>query len=344
MKNFTFTITALMMFPMLSSAQQVGGDPTIDRTYSNWSGRNAIYDLSIAGPDARTALSANKDVIVNNLESWSEANGDFSRYHWQGGSDETVLNTPGLDGGLCQDGDNGQALFSIYQSWWQGWGWIAVNQQTPVDISHFTEDTHIHFAVKPLADVLPQPMNVKMFCNPNGDSDPGCIRFSLASEDFQPEGRYVASYPVIAGLKKGEWTGIDITIGDLEKILKEADGTASIDYARFTGEWKGHVVQLNTPIDENNQKVNGAHFALNGIYFYTPTENAGVGNIQTDRTCEIVVSDKTISVVGGEGIEIWSLTGRKMAAAAGSVIGIESLAKGMYVVRAAGMIRKIVLK
>lgn len=343
-------MAAMTMAMMPVAAQEAAEsnlveNPTLDKTYAAWEGKKAIYDVAIISGAAKEALEANVDVTVNSVETWFETWGDMGRYTWQGGDNEEWLATEGPDGGLVKD-NGAQSLIGMYEWWSQWWSMAVCQQKNPVDISHMNENTHVHMAFKILSDVVTSPMNISLFTTEdNNDQNHlyACPKFTLTSEDFQPDGAYKAEYPVIGHLKKGEWTGVDITLGELDRI-NEANNGDKIDYDRLNNEWTGRLWTIAVPSKPDQKLLDGAVFALDAVYFYTPVDELdGIEGVNSaDKGVEVLVSDNTVTVPSAEGVEVYNMAGQLVAAGAGDVAGIEGL-KGVFVVKASGIAKKVVL-
>lgn len=346
MKHFTLSIAALAILSGTAAAQDTPANQgALEHTFANWKDHKVIYDVMIMNDDARTRLESMENVTVNKLEQWLNQGGDLGRGHWNGVADDGWLQTEGCDGGIIKD-MGAQALFGIYENWWNYWAGAWADQATAVDLSHISSSTHMHMAVKIPSTTVPLALNFKFFRLSDTEeqelangNDLKCIRFSLAKEGDHSK----ASFPVVGELKSGEWTAIDITLGEIEKLLKEQDSENIIDYTRFTGTWTGRVCHIAVPSDPSNQPQKEAVFGIDGVYLYTPADLAGIDNVTGDRDIEIVVSSETVSVIGGEGIEIYGIDGRKVATSATSVAGIDNLAKGVYIVKAAGKTKKFII-
>ncbi len=353
------TLTALMLAivgtPALVQAQEETNEvskPTLDKTFANWEGRSVIYDVAVMGVDAKANLEKMENVTVHTLEHWIELGGNLGHVGWgQPQASEEINNTEGVDGGIVKDSPS-QGLFGMNNPWWQYWagGWCNQGNDKPVDMSHICADTHVHLAIKPVGDVVPQVLNIKMLAlktEPEG-GDP-CVRFSLVAEN--KDDAYNASFPVVGTMKPNEWIGVDMTIGEVDRLLS-ADSEVrnselkNIDLSRFTTEWSGSVFNLSMPVNQDLKKNEGAMFAVDGVYFYTPGRVvAGVEAVAaSDSAAEIVVTGRSISVLGGEGIEVYTVGGRLVASTTGTVVGVDHLEAGIYVVKAAGKVMKAAIK
>lgn len=346
MRNFTLTtMMALIAVPAFSQTENLLiENPTIEKTYANWEGKKAIYDVSLLLGDAKATLEADvENVKVNSLEGWYETWGDMSRYQYQGGDNEAWLNASSVNGGTMQDWP--QPLIGMYEGWWQWWSMAVCQQKEAVDLSHINGDTHLHMAVRIFNTPVAGPMNISFFTSEDNDDQNhlyACPKFSLVPENYDPEGSYKADYPIIGTLKEGEWTGIDLTLTEIEKINKDNNGDY-IDYEQLK-EFTGRIWTVAIPSKPDLHQLEGAVFGLDAIYFYTPVDElSGIESVAgAVAEGDVVVGAETVSVAGAEGIEIYNMAGCKVAETTGSVISTIGL-KGVYVVKAADVTHKVVL-
>lgn len=347
MKKFTFAITALAMAASASVSAE-DNVPSVDKTFPNWAGHEVTYDVCIMGDAAKEVLNANENVTLNQLEHWINTGGDLGRGHWNGVANEEWKATEGCDGGIVSE-SGPQSFFAIYEYWYNWWagGWADQAADRPVDLSHINADTHVHCAVKVPSDKVPLAINFKLLRKSDDEQnvsgeDNQCIRFSLASA----EGADQASFPVVGELKSGEWTGVDITIGALTALLGADSNEEAIDYSRFTTPWTGRVCYMSVPSDPTAKPQENAVFALDGLYLYTPGKVvSGIEDVAAaEPAVEIAVSGRSISVLGGSGVEVYSAGGRLVASSAGTAVGIDHLEAGIYVVKAAGKVKKVIIK
>ena len=83
------------------------------------------------------------------------------------------------------------------------------------------------------------------------------------------------------------------------------------------------------------------------ILLSAPTGGAGVDEVTADAgDIQVVISDKTISVLGSDNapVELYNLAGSLVKASATSVIGLEDIAAGVYVIRTLDVARKVVIR
>ena len=76
MKKFTLMAAlAMTAMPMMAEEAKVElvENPTIDKTFANWEGKKAIYDVAIISDDAKAALEAREDVRGGQI--WAATHG-----------------------------------------------------------------------------------------------------------------------------------------------------------------------------------------------------------------------------------------------------------------------------
>ena len=72
-----------------------------------------------------------------------------------------------------------------------------------------------------------------------------------------------------------------------------------------------------------------------------------MGEIANDSdNIQVIVSDKTINVLGGGNapVELYNLAGSLVKASATSVIGLEDLVAGVYVVKTLNVAKKVIIR
>lgn len=138
-----------------------------------------------------------------------------------------------------------------------------------------------------------------------------------------------AVYPAVGPAATDEWQAIDITLGDLKKLYPGFNLVRD-EY------WTGNVLSFLAGT------VPGKTLALDAIYFYgISADGAGVEGVEADA--EFVLGNQTInSTVAG--IEVYDLQGRTVKATASTVLGIDTLAPGVYVAKSGAKTVKFVVK
>ena len=85
-------------------------------------------------------------------------------------------------------------------------------------------------------------------------------------------------------------------------------------------------------------------FSIDAVYLYGPKAQGGVEGVAADEA-QIVVSAKTVSVIGGEeGIDIYNVSGQLVKSTESTIVGVEDLTPGIYVVKAGNAVKKVVIR
>lgn len=135
-----------------------------------------------------------------------------------------------------------------------------------------------------------------------------------------------AVYPAVGPAATDEWQAIDLSLGDIKKLYPSFDPVLN-QY------WKGNILSFLAG------GVQGKTIALDAMYVYGMTAGAGVEGVEAEAN--FVMGNKTLnSTVAG--IAIYDLQGRLVKSTAGTVLGIENLAAGVYVAKSGNKTMKFV--
>lgn len=328
---------------MSAQAQEsfVVEDPSIDPTITICE-NGGTYDVFCLGEAGMAKLTANPALKVNDYRS---ADGNSADSHYPGGNadwasdDDYQAVTPTADG-------RGFDGFTVKGNWYQWWSAFTIARKADTNLTHINKDSHLHIALYMTGDVEIPYINVQWFKADGNDGNAPSFAFT---DDIINN-----KMPVVASLKKDEWVAVDITLGQVAELMKD-EFDIDMDYTRLTDDWQGEAVMLSlpsgqdhanggTPIAENGH---GAKAFVDGVYIYTPNDNSGVTDV-TDviKDVRVVISDKTITALGTDNapMELYSASGAKVKSSATSVIGLEGLSAGVYVVRTLGTAKKVIIK
>lgn len=297
MKKFSLAL-ALLATGATGAVAQTVEDPGIAATFKNWEDRvDATYITTIVSDEASQMLKDKGNVKTIVTSGYPDVWGDVSRYTHQGGSTEEWINAKRVDGEKSVS-EWPNALFCGY-TWWK-WGSSIWQTQSEwaLDLSSITSDTHIHFSVKVFSDKTPQVMNITFFTDTDASAESKKVapHFTLTAET--PNWWYdsVKETPVVGKFKSGEWVTVDITLGELDDLIKGAGGEG-IDYTKFTSSWTGRIYNIDIPYNDNIPENDGAVYAIDAVYFYTPGEVAVepvyVGQLKDDATIEATFANWT---------------------------------------------------
>lgn len=346
MKKSTLAIAAMCAFGAASSvnAQEtfVVDDPSVDPSVTLCN-EGGIYDVFALGDAGMKKLAANPNIKVNDYRVKGED--DAANAHYPGGNagwasdDDYAAVTVPADG-RCFDG------FEIHGGWYQWWSGFFIARKTDTDLSHINADSHLHMAICMVGDVALPYVDLQWF---KADGNDGTAPSFTLSDDYVNN-----HYPVVGSLKKGEWVAVDITLGKVAEMMKD-EFDIEMDYTRLVEDWQGEAVMFSLPNGQDGANEgapdpalgDGGKAFIDGIYVYTPTGGAGVDEVTADAgDIQVVISDKTISVLGSDNapVELYNLAGSLVKASATSVIGLEDIAAGVYVIRTLDVARKVVIR
>ena len=316
MKKMTL-LAAMAVCGMGAVNAQYIVEPGIAETTST----GAIYDVVVLN-DATIAELQQAGKTVNDLRV-DETN--VCTDVWTAG--ETLQGGsalgPGVDGNM-----DGYPSWIVGSAGWSGGGLRMVPGYN-MDCSHFTDDTHFHCAIKAGGSGLPASLALIVLQDETDGFLPAKIAVGTA---FNDNG---AIYPTVGSIPEGgDWAAVDITFGDMKRLYPAFSYSTTSKFASST---QGYVISYL------GGGVTGQGFDLDAVYFYTPA-NGGVEGVAADEV-DILVSDKTVSVLGGkDGIELYNISGQLVKKVANTVMGIEDLNAGIYVVKAGNAVKKVVIR
>lgn len=312
MKKFTFMACLVAALSFTANAQYTV-DPTIETTLQ--SSDADIFDLFVADETLTiTALNtAGKTIHDYRVD-------DETRflYVW----DNTFSGGDGSYPGVGYHTD-GYVALEVGSVGWSGAGFYMASG---IDLSHISSSTHFHAAFR--STTYPTAVGMVLL-NPDDSSNGTSACFSIGTSAFDDNG---TSYPLVGDFDRtdGEWIGIDLTFSDISKLWSSFSYTA-------TTSWIGNVFAILAG------GVQGTNVSLDAVYFYSPASD-GISNVLADNTVPFVVTSNTINVAGASSIQLYNLGGALVKSANGSVLGIDDVAKGIYIAKSGNQTEKIVVK
>lgn len=292
---------------------------------------NAQYVVN-PGLDQTTAVGSKYDVILLNdasIESLTNSGktvqdlrvDDTNRflYIWDNTFEAGDGSYPGVDMQM-----DGYTSLNVTNVGWSGAGFCLVG--TAGDFKHFTDETHFHVGLRTTTGLNSLALIIGdgyKFSDNNDKWTPAKI--SVGAEAFVDSG---ATFPLVGNFAAdGDWIGIDITLGQLKKLWPAFSYDAE--------EFGGNIVSFLAG------GVSGKNICFDAMYFYTPADGS-VEGIAADA--DIVVTDRTINAAGANEIALYNLAGQIVKKANTSVMGVEDVAAGAYIVKAGNAVKKVVLK
>lgn len=239
-------------------------------------------------------------------------------YIWEGTFNAGDGSYPGVDGGE----DNYLSL-EVGSVGWSGGGYF-ISADANVDLSCFNDNTRFHVAYMTPSNNGPASVALVLCDGDNEGSSPAKVALGTSFQDGE------AIYPTIGPALTDDWQGVDISFADLKKFYP------SFALASNMKNWQGNIVSIL------GGGTAGKTLSLDCLYFYNVGE-AGVEGIAADAL-GFVVTGRTINLNGGNGIELYDLSGKLVKKTNGCVLGMDTLSNGVYVAKSGKLVKKVVVK
>ncbi len=306
-------LAAMAACAMGASAQGFVGDPSLDATMS----KGEIYDLFLLDEASTTKLQQSGKTVHNYKIDEVERHW----YVWDNTFIGVEPSYPGVD--MQMEGYQNMTVGTVG---WSGAG-LTVDAQKPIDLKHITDDTRFHMGLR-----SDNPATAICVIFGDGQNDVDGVKWSPAklsvgSAAFNDGG---VIYPLIGDFDRtgGDRVAIDMSLGDMKKIYPAFNYKAC--------DFSGNIYSIL------GGGVAGTAISIDAVYLYSPKTGA-VEGIEGNNA-QIVVSNKTISVVGGEnGIELYNIAGQLVKATENGIMGTEDVNGGVYIVKAGIVVEKVVL-
>ncbi len=290
-----------------ANAQFNATSPFVDASVTS---EPQIFDVFVACDDVMQNLK-NAGKTVNDYRV-----DDVTRffYIWEGTFIPGDGSYPGVGyTGLSSEGYTAVTTGTVG---WTGAGY-NVNKGAGVNLSHWDDNTRFHLSYMSFGTA---PESIALVINDNDDfNKPAKVALGPS---FNDNG---AIFPSVGAASNDDWQALDISFAELKKVYP------LFDYQKTTA-WTGNILSIlagPTP---------GRSISLDAFYFYTSGDSA-VQGIEEDATL-IITSNTVNSTVAG--IEVFDLGGKLVKASDSTVLGINDLAKGIYVVKSGNRTQKIV--
>lgn len=312
MKNLTLLAAMAVCGVGIANAQYVG-DPALSKTTSTGN----LYDVLLLDNASIESLKTSGKTVQDLRAD------DVNRflYVW----DNTFVAGDGSYPGVDMQMD-GYVSFDVSTIGWSGAGFNIAN--AAADLKHFTDNTHFHCGLRSTNGIKNVALIIGdgyAFENENDKWSPAKI--SVGSEAFVDNG---ASYPLVGNFSAdGEWVAVDITLGQLKKLWP------SFNYK--AGGFGGNILSFLAG------GTTGKNISLDAVYFYTPGNGeSAVAGVVADT--DIIVTARTVNAAGTDEIALYNLAGQLVRKVNASIMGIEDIAAGAYIVKAGNAVKKVVLK
>lgn len=259
------------------------------------------------GPDEETRFL----YVWDNTVTFGDASATIPGVGWS----ETI---PNFEGGMNM---------VVGNIGWSGIGYF-IGEASKCNFSHFNENTRFHMAFKTIG-TAPASVGLTILSGKDAAGTDNAGKFAVGDPFVDASG----TFPSVAPKITDEWVAVDIAFGDLKKLWP----AFTWDNAKMTN-YNDNILSVL------GGGVAGQNVCWDAVYFYTPGQGGdAVNSIEADGA-EIVYTGKTINASGANGIALYDLTGKTVKSSASSVIGVEGLAAGIYVVKAGNKTQKIVVR
>lgn len=230
-------------------------------------------------------------------------------YIWE----NTYISNPAI--GPNSNGVPGAFIdYSVNNIGWSGFGFASLAPGK--NLSGISDEHYVHFALKSMG-------NENHMIIIAGE-DKKEAKLNIGSTPFNDNGVIYDPYDNFP--RDGEWKSFDIPVKTLKRLG-----------ANFSDGFTGNVFAMLSG------GVEGTNICLDAVFFYRP-EGSNVGSVNADNV-EILLSKTTLSVVGIEaGIELYDISGKLLKSTSDSVVGIEDLTNGLYMVRTGDVVKKVFIK
>ncbi len=308
MKKITLA-AAFAAIAMSAGAQYVTTDAGIAPVLEKGKATFDVFAL-----DAQTIAKVR--TAGNTVNEYTLNNTNRNLYVWDGTFVAGDAIIPGVDFQF-----DGYTSLTIGTVGWSGAGYNQLPEGDQINLTHITDQTRLHVAYCTQSTA---PSSVAFILLDN--SALGAPAKFAVGTAFVDNG---VTFPSVGAAPTDEWQAVDISFGDLKKLWPSFN---PVNTASWNGNYLSFLAGSQT----------GANICLDAFYLYTPGGNGIVG--ADVEKAEILVTNRTINASGAEGIVLYDLTGKTVKAAKGTVMGVENIPAGLYIVKAGNTVRKVVIK
>lgn len=309
MKKFTF-LAAFAALAFSANAQYTCETPYADQSVV--AGETQTFDVILGAEDVLTGLQG----AGQKVNDWRVNDVDRFLYVW----DNTFVGGDGSYPGVGYSDMqfDGYSSLNVGTVGWSGAGFFFSGEAS-TNTMHWNENTKFHIAVRTAATA---PASIALIIA-DGDNEGSSPAKVALGESFNDGGNI---YPTIGPKLSDEWVGVDISFANLKKF-----------YPTFawvnTDAWQGNMVSIL------GGGVEGQNISLDCMYFHTPEGDNAVGTVADDA--QWVITNNTVNVTNGNGIELYDLSGRMIKSVSGTTLGISELGNGVFVVKSGNSVKKI---
>lgn len=205
--------------------------------------------------------------------------------------------------------------FQVNNVGWSGFGFSSV-AASPMNLSGVTSDYTLHLAMKSTGTVT--------HCISLGGSGGLSARAAIGSTAFVDGGNSFTPYTNFT--RDGQWHLVEIPMSYFMNLgLRYPEPFTDNIFSFLSG------------------GVQGTTIALDAIFIYKKG-TTGVNDVEANKL-NVLVTNHTISVPDAtQPIKLYSIAGTKVKSTNESVMGIEDVQKGIYIVRCGALAQKVQIK
>lgn len=319
MKRMTLLAAMAVCGLGFANAQFVG-DPSLEQTKD----KGEVFDiLQLDAASVEILKNAGKTVHEYTLDNVTRC-----FYIW----DNTFVagdgSYPGVDFQM-----EGYTSLEVGTVGWSGAGFTVVEDggNNYIDLNHISDDTRFHMGLRssnPASAIAVIFGDGQFAGKTNMKWSPA--KLSVGNTAFVDGG---ATYPLVGDFDRegGDWVAIDMSLADMKKFYPSFDYTP----CNFTGNIYSVL----------GGGVTGTTISIDAVYLYGPQGQGSVEGVATDDV-QVIVSNRTINVLGNEnnGFELYNISGQLVKKSTTSIMGVEDLNAGLYIVKAGNAVEKVVVK
>lgn len=244
---------------------------------------------------------------------------------WAAG--ETLEGGSGAGLGVDGQGEGFISFVVVAPDSWAGGGVRYAEGEGEVNTAHFSDNTRFHLAIK--SNNAPNVMQINVLDGFNNDetSEKGLYKKAALTLGDAP---FEAGSAIVGKIDPdGDWKAIDLSFSEIKKLYP------AFEYAK--GSFYGYIFSFNI----GNEP--GKEFDIDAVYFYSPkAEDGAVESVKADNV-DILVSSRTINATVA-GFELYNIAGQLVKSTKSTVMGVEDLNAGLYVVKAGNTVKKVVIR
>lgn len=316
MKKLSFFLSALIAFGGSAFAQPYVTETTetgVAEALATLNGAGTI-DVFVLSNTKIEEIQSKEGVTLNNYcdatyVAWDNG-GNVGGADWNYGMENwTYL------GGI--DDSKMKNVSEIYGNWGQWWAGEYLNNKANRNLAHINPNTHIHAAFWVNSGALcTYNTNIHFLRRSDNDADKLLDAQFVLNSNVDENSKF----PILGTFVQDKWVAVDITIGELEKLLAEKG--YKLDYNRFSEDATiNHIIGFEPSAMGRDHATGNAEatcghqakFAIDGVYMYTPSHteaNAEVTAVKDDAsdwyyaTYSNTYSDVELQAAGAEEIEV----------------------------------------